>query len=117
MSARETILAEKIACVLVAVEPYLEKLAAFDDPEDIRRFLVAEGVRAAVGGPRSCAIAEYVARGSGHRIAIGGTNAYDWFHDGIDPSLFRTHIFGEHTQAMKEFVWNFDEGAYPELVP
>lgn len=111
----------------MVVEPYFEKLTAFESADQIRDFLVAEGIKANKGRSTSCAIAEYVHCNSGERVHIG-TDRLGIFHDGgdiafwtADPSadsLVSTaySVVRDHTAAMIAFIINFDLGKYPELV-
>lgn len=101
----------------LAVEPYLEKLNSMKTSEEIRQFMVDEGILARRGDPHSCAIAEYVYRGSGRVVSVGshavcpvGEPVYTF------GTRLEENFLSWHTTAMTEFVANFDAGDYPELV-
>lgn len=95
--------------IRLAVTPYLEKLAGFETAEQIRDFLVVEGIKATRGNPYSCAIAEYVYRGSEVPVRVSGVFT-------SSTSVLGFVTLGTHTDAMCEFIGNFDQNYYPELV-
>lgn len=104
----------ELAEMRIAVAPYLEKLAGFETSDQIRDFLVQEGVKANRMSGNSCAIAQYVRQGSGvERITTGYGSTFAWIEsgDGMSPKLIDMH-----THAMTAFVHRFDKGLYPELV-
>lgn len=92
-----------------AVEPYLRKLADLQTADEIRDFLVTEGVQAVPGNATKCAIAEYLFQASGQVVGVTRKSTVvlaDKWARGI----------GKHTEAMSEFVIRFDHYQYPELV-
>lgn len=95
--------------IRLAVTPYLEKLAGFETAEQIRDFLVVEGIKATRGSTHRCAIAEYVYRGSEVPVRVSCVFT-------SSASVFSSATLGTHTDAMCEFVGNFDQNYYPELV-
>lgn len=105
--------------IRLAVTPYLEKLAGFETAEQIRDFLVVEGIKATRGNPYSCAIAEYVYRGSEVPVRVSGACTSSASVLSSAPLSFAppsSATLGTHTDAMCEFVGNFDQNYYPELV-
>lgn len=95
----------------VAVEPYRNKVAAFETAQEIREFLAGEGVKADLEGSTSCALAVYLSRESGCNVSVG-LETMSTFNDTFTDFL----KVGTHTDAMSCFVCNFDRGLYPELV-
>jgi hypothetical protein len=102
----------------LAVEPYLNKLADMKTPEDIRDFLVGEGILAQRGHARACAIAAYVFRETGQMVAVGNiaTCPPGKGDTSFAGKMIEGNFLGWHTKAMAQFVVNFDAGDYPELV-
>lgn len=102
--------------IKLAVTPYLEKLAGFETAEQIRSFMVNEEVKAIRRRSDSCAVAEYVRRESGQKVSVRGGAV----HTPCRLLSVTTHEDGEeikrNTPAMREFILNFDNGDYPELV-
>lgn len=97
--------------ICFAVGPYFNKLAAFRHAEDIREFLVSEGIQALKRDPYSCAIAQYVEK-SGCKVSVDGTHVLTRATN----ECVTARIIREATPAMKTFIANFDSGLYPELV-
>lgn len=95
----------------VAVEPYRNKIAAFETAQEIREFLAGEGVKADFEGSTSCALAVYLSRESGCNVSVG-LDTMSTFS-----GCFKDYLrLGANTHAMFNFVCNFDRGMYPELV-
>lgn len=92
---------------LRAAMPYIDKLAAFDTADEIGKFLGAEGITGRIAKSTHCVIAEYIYQGIGQRVEVQTTSL-----------VFRSALQSEfvfHSDAMKEFICEFDEGGYPEL--
>lgn len=103
----------KLADTRAALEPYFNKVAAFETADEIRDFLVIEGVKAHRETSTSCALALYMRRseltvhvfGDTTNVMVIGCDAWgnpDW-------------VKQENTTAMEQFVHRFDNGQYPEL--
>lgn len=112
--------------IKTSVTPYLDKLSTFTTENEIKDFLVQEGIKAQLHKPTSCAIAEYVRRGSGVLVRVEQTWTGVVHPDGAQGYLFcdeagciastQVEKIADHTVAMRLFVSSFDEGKYPELV-
>lgn len=117
--------------IRIAVAPYLGKLEAFDTAEEIKDFLVGEGVKAHKRSANSCAIAKYVTDNTGQSVSVGGGAVVTRHPDGEEQALlytgtpallytgtpaFRYAELSTCTPAMQDFIRTFDQGFYPELV-
>lgn len=119
--------------VLVAVEPYVGKLAGMRSADEIYEFLAGEGVKADVGQASSCAIAEYVYQKTGVEVAVDYDGVYipvpnksDFTGKGVKALYYKSRdnvteirpvaAVAELTLPMATFVRFFDNGEYPELV-
>lgn len=97
----------------LAVQPYRDKLAAFETAGEIKDFLVAENVkvtatRVSNSPSTTCAIATYLRRESGERVSVTPGTCM----------ALATNSFcdlGDNTPAMQDFIRHFDGGRYPEL--
>lgn len=97
----------------LAVQPYRDKLAAFETAGEIKDFLVAENVkvtatRVSDSPSTTCAIATYLGRESGQLTSVTTCRC----------TALATNSFcdlGDNTPAMRDFIRHFDGGRYPEL--
>lgn len=102
--------------VRLMVEPYRNKLADFGTAHEIRDFLVEQEVRAINSDQSSspsstCALAVYMQRETGHPFTVGLVCM-----SVKNPTPCGYYVdLGQHTDAMREFISNFDRGDYPEL--
>lgn len=113
-----------------SVEPYLAKLAACTTSDEIKDFLVAEGVQGIQSRLLSCPIARYVSSGSEQCVVVTEEALFVTNESGIEQieqltsaqegAIASLAIPGlepfRHTAAMEEFILKFDCGYYPELV-
>jgi hypothetical protein len=90
----------------LTVEPYFNKLAGLDSPDEIATFLAGEEIQATPGKGKYCAIAEYFHRETGQQFFVG------YYHTVTTLGYVG---LGEHTDAMRAFIERFDNGFYPEL--
>src|ERR1700744_2575197 len=104
----------KLADTRAAFDPYFNKIAAFETADQIRDFLVTEGVKARRELSTSCALAQYMRRSELNVHVYGdATHARAADSDGTwrEPCWIKQ----ENTKAMARFVDRFDNGHSPEL--
>lgn len=97
----------------LAVQPYRDKLAAFETAGEIKDFLVAENVKATAtrvsdSPSTTCAIAAYLGRESGQRASVTTGRC-------VALAACSYLDLGDNTPAMRDFIRHFDGGRYPEL--
>lgn len=124
--------------IRMMVTPYLEKLAGLETSQQIADFLIHESIKARRNEPTSCAIAEYVWRNTGQEVTVDGDDVSCEHPQGETSKVryestlksqnalistvvtiaeeYKVISFRRHTDAMIDFIENFDEGMYPELV-
>lgn len=89
----------------------MEKLQGFETEEDLADYLHDYGIVARPRQARSCAIAKFVKIETGLDVVVVNSDAVRIENvDGFTTGSFR------HTNAMANFVANYDRGWYPELV-
>lgn len=103
----------KLADTRAALEPYFNKVAAFETADEIRDFLVTEGVKAHRQMSNSCALAQYMSR-SELNVHVFGDNTTAMVI-GCDAWGNPGWVRQVNTTAMEQFVYRFDNGQYPEL--
>lgn len=98
----------------------MDKLQGFETAEDLADFFRGYGIKAQPRNARMCAISQFVVEETGlegivtntecvtHYMEDDGNEDYDYEYQAIYSS--------PHTQAMEEFVKNYDRGYYPDLV-
>jgi hypothetical protein len=89
------------------IEPYYNKLKAIDTPEGLKEFFESEGIVGIRRNGRRCVVAEYLQRGVGYQVLVGGDGS-------VYAGDLLTRLFAA-TGAMSLFVHDFDFGCYPEL--
>lgn len=99
----------------LAAQPYVDKLAAFQTAQEIRDFLVDEEIKAHPVQARACAIAMYVSRGSGEQVSVARSLGV-CLAGFVEDRVGKLTEVGACTPAMREFIANFDNGRYPELM-
>lgn len=83
-----------------------DKLAQFDTPDEIVKYLKFEGIKALRANAKFCAVSEYMKNMTGQDIQTVSLRVYNEDENYSKPT----------TLAMCEFIRRFDHGDYPELV-
>lgn len=97
------------------LEPYVNKLSAFESADGIAEFLANEGIKGLVRNPTHCAIGRYVNGETGLQALVCNTGIFANWNDWEDHTKYNTPGI-PMTAAMVEFVRRFDCGYYPMLV-
>jgi hypothetical protein len=106
----------EVEAIRQAVTPYVEKLKGLTSPDAIKDFLLSEDIKARQGRATQCAVAMYLQSGSGCVVGVSQNHIYAFIERCVDQSVCSWPVIADNTPAMKEFVYNFDDGFYPELV-
>lgn len=107
-----------------------DKLAGFETADDIASFLKGYGIRAIPKNRNHCAVSEWMRDITGvEDVQASGMEVMAHEHMRTETELqqmpaityneFSRAAFGwkrQHTNAMKEFIQRFDNGAYPDLI-
>lgn len=95
--------------LMLAIAPYVNKLAEMKSPEEIRDFLVSEGVKARLASGHQCAVAAYIRAATGKTVSVsyGAVNCYE------DDRRMWLPL---NSTVLSDFIWDFDGGKYPELL-
>jgi hypothetical protein len=96
--------------------PYVEKLRALHTPEEIRDFLLHEEVKAQQSKATGCAIAVYLFEHTNHVVGVSQNHIYAFTEALGSQSVCSWPVVADTSEAMKQFVYNFDDGFYPELL-
>jgi hypothetical protein len=105
----------EIDAIRADVTPYVEKLKNFHTADEVRDFLLAEEIMARQCQATGCALAEYL-KGSGHVVGVSQNHIYAFVDGCAGKPVPLWPVIGDNTAAMSQFVYNFDDGYYPELV-
>jgi hypothetical protein len=105
---RARLLARNDPDLVMAIAPYVNKLADMKTATEIRDFLVSEEIQAVPNVGDKCAVAEYVTSRSGYEVSVTYVS--------LACKDENSSLWLPHSEAMREFVRNFDLGKYPELV-
>lgn len=88
-----------------------DKLAQFETPGEIAKYLESCGIRACRRDASACAISQWMRNQTGLRIRTNYAEV-----GVLKPfSSFDTTESESHTPAMSQFARNFDSGDYPDL--
>lgn len=99
-----------------------DKLAGFETAKELADFFKHEGVKGYKGAEESCPIANWMAAQTGESISVTGDHIARYIPDELDDWIsdnYETFV-GEYyrspTEAMMNFIIEFDGGDFPELV-
>lgn len=92
-----------------------DKLAQFEKAEDIRIFLQENEIQARPAIARRCAISQYVRKVTGN-MAVTSYHDVSVFENQDNYMQWNPTGSRKITPAMKEFIANFDQYEYPELI-
>jgi hypothetical protein len=101
-----------LAELIEIIRPYINVLSGFETAEEIRAFLAKEGVTGRTYESESCPVAEYLRAKSGFKVTVG----YTKISACSTIPLLHLATLGVPTPAMVDFIINFDQGDYPELL-
>lgn len=90
-------------------------LAGFETADEIAQFLIGQGVKAFIGSATSCAISKWMKDVTGNDSIVTTYGSIGYRTEGTRERLSCTEIEG-NTDAMADFVSNFDNRLYPTLV-
>lgn len=105
----------ELEAIRAATLPYVEKLKTLDTPKKIRDFLLEQDIKARAGSATHCAIGAYVAE-SGCVVGVSQNHIYAYTTACEGRSVCVWPVIADNSEAMKQFVYDFDDGFYPELV-
>lgn len=99
-----------------------DKLAQFEDGLQIANYLKSEGVSGCRGSNENCPIANWMKEQTGELVEVSGDYISrcaegvdnDWIENNYE--VFANEYFRDPTAAIVEFITDFDNGEYPELV-
>lgn len=112
-----------------------DKLSNFETAQEIREYLQSEGIKAIKNSRHSCALADWMKQITGvNRVVVNADISVGeklvpktWYGEMLitDGSRQKVAFTSEekvpeyvfpHTKATLDFIRNFDDGEYPELV-
>jgi hypothetical protein len=111
--------------VQLTVEPYLAKLSAMKNANEIADFFIGEQIQAIPGNALACAIAEYLSEQTGFTVRVDRDGIAVMHPQGdvkmstVESGFVYDTQFvkvGTQTDAMKSFMRRFDACCYPELI-
>jgi hypothetical protein len=92
------------------IDVVMDKLHNFESADDLAEYFEDYGIIARPRHTRSCAIAQFVSIETGRPIVVAGHALRIEDENGALIEYIR------HTEAMAQFVQNYDYGRYPNLI-
>lgn len=105
-----------------AITEGIEKLAAHGSPQQMRDYLVENGITGLAKAPDQCVVAEYLIQsgyvGRGEIHVSRTASSACCVEPNCEPSKTTVRTTGAifHPDAITELIIGFDNGDYPELV-
>lgn len=92
-----------------------DKIAQFQCADDIADFLRYEGVNGVIGQADICPIASWMRITTGAPVCVSVRTM--WIDESTSDTVsFDPSVEEKNTQAMTDFVREFDAGIYPDLI-
>lgn len=92
-----------------------DKLAQFEDSEDIADFLRSQGVRGRRGEADMCVLAVWLKNETGENVVVNPNHISLTTEDPITGLLKYDHLF-DNTDAMEVFIRRFDDREFGDLI-
>lgn len=90
-----------------------DKLAQFDSANEIAEYLLHLGIKGHRTSSTHCAISQFMSERTGLVVSTG--SAVRTFTDTKHWKALEHNFKAPATDAMKDFIFRFDGGGYPEL--
>lgn len=87
-----------------------DKLAQFESSYDLAIYLIGEGVQGDMEAADQCALSVWMSAQTGERVLVSTGEMWISDLEELDDSRRL------HSEAMRDFVFQFDHGEYPDLV-